>query len=369
MHIAIITRRLPPEHCGIADHTVLMAQSLRNIGHRVTLVAGQGESNKDTIIIEDDWSRAGLDCLLKRLAHLEIDHLMLQYIPLGFLTKKRNVIFAISHYLALEKFWKTCGEKWKTSMIVHETYYRVWSYPPSLLKGTIQKILLKKLVRESRNVFTASQLLEKEMRAWGEPNKIIYMPLTSHFPFLSINRDKIRREKNIDKGELVLTLFGGGEALFQTISWVHELDRQLNNMNIKVKWLLLGGIPKNWLHLSLSVLSPGRLGLEEMSQWLQMTDIFLAPQSCGLAARRTTFLAALQHGLPIVSTKGYMTDPFLLELPGLKLTARKEEFINEIIFLAGNAADRVAMGEKNKRYYDDNFGWEKNVKVLSSVIT
>jgi glycosyltransferase involved in cell wall biosynthesis len=369
MHIAIITRSLPPQHCGIADHTVLLAQSLRDAGHRVILIAGQGEANDNSLIIDDNWDKNGLSRLLRRLEELEIDHLLLQYIPLGFLTERRSPLFAFKHYMALMKFWKSCSKRWKTSLIVHETYYRVWSHPSSMVKGTIQKYLLKSLVAISHHVFTASQLLVEEMKAWGTPYKITYMPLTSHFPYLPTNKAEVRCEKQIDSRELVLTLFGGGNALRLSISWVHEVDRRLHEMNIPVRWLLLGGIPHKWLNLSAPVISPGRLDCKEMSRWLQMTDIFLAPQSCGLAARRTTFLAALQHGLPIVGTKGYLTDPFLMDLPGLKLTAGIEDFCREVIFLSDKPDMRSVMGESNQHFYNDHFGWEKNTAIFSSVIT
>ena len=148
MYIAIITRTLPPEYCGIGDHTMLLANSLRLLGHKVTLIAGQGEGNDNSLIVEDKWGRNGLDMLLRQLDGLSIDHLILQYIPYGFITgtKNRNPCSSIIHYVALKKFWKTCGRKWQTSIIVHETYYRVWSYPPSWIKGSIQKYLMTSLL-------------------------------------------------------------------------------------------------------------------------------------------------------------------------------------------------------------------------------
>lgn len=368
-HIAIITRNLPPQHCGIGDHTGLLGQALRTHGHKVTLIAGRGEPNDNSLIIDDKWDKDGLDCLLGLLGGLDIDHLVLQYIPFGFLTVKRNPVFAFKHYLELNNFWKSCGEEWETSMIVHETYYRAWAHPLSLIKGTIQKYLMRSLGRSSHHIFNSSQLLVKEMKSWGAPDKIIYMPLASQFPFLPINRKEMRHEKKIDDNELVLTLFGGGNELRHSASWVDEADRRLNEMNLPVRWLLLGGIPCEWFNLSSPVLSPGYLDCEEMSGWLQMADIFLAPHSTGLVARRTTFLAGLQHGLPVVGTKGYNTDPFLVELSGLKLTTGIEEFCREVIFLAENPDMRLAMGKMNEQYYNDHFGWKKNLGIFSAAIS
>ncbi len=369
VHIAVITRSLPPEHCGIADHTTLLAHSLRAIGHKVTLIAGRGQADENSLIIEDQWGKKGLEGLLKQSDSLAIDHLILQYIPFGFLPDKRKPFPSINHYLSLKKFWQTCSKKWSTSLIVHETYFRAWSYPPSWIKGTIQKYLLKSLVKTSHRVFSASELLVQEMKQWGDSEKIIYLPLASHFPIAQTNREKMRSEQKIAKEEMVLTLFGGGNALRNSSSYVNKLDDYFHHKNIPVRWLLLGGIPRKWFDFSSPVLSPGRLTPDDLSSWLQMTDIFLAPHSWGLAARRTTFLAALQHGLPVVGTKGYITDPFMTHIPGLILTSGIKEFSEAVISLSINPKLRQSLGEKNKLYYQENFGWEKISNITTKVIT
>ena len=368
MRIAIITRRLPPAHCGIADHTMLLARLLRALGHEVILIAGQGQENDYSLIVRDNWDRGGLEGLRKRLDNLAIESLILQYIPFGFLTDKRNPYSSVSHYLALSKFWRACSKKWRTSMIVHETYFRSWSYPPSWIKGSIQKYLLKSLVNPSSRVFSASQMLVQEMKSWGDSKKIIYLPLGSHFSIFPINREKMRREKGIADQETVLTLFGVGNAVREASSYINALDSYFRRKNIPVCWLLLGGIPSEWFNLSSPVLSPGRLSPDDLSSWLQLTDIFLAPHSCGLAARRTTFLAALQHGLPVVGIKGPMTDPFLSDMQGLILTSGEKEFLQAVVRLSADPALRQSLGRQNKLYYNENFGWDKISDILRNSI-
>jgi glycosyltransferase involved in cell wall biosynthesis len=369
MHIAIITKRLPPELCGIADHTALLGRSLRALGHKVTLIAGKGSIVDDTLIIEDNWYKEGLEGLLRCLDGLALDHLLLQYIPFGFLPDKRDSFFSMNHYLALKKFWQSCSRKWRTSMIVHETYYRVWSYPPSWIKGSIQKYLMKSLVRASRNVFSASELLVLEMKSWAASEKITWLPISSNFPYSPINKEKMKSEQKINSEELILTLFGGGNALRFAAGYVNKLDCHFYQHNIPIRWLLLGGIPRNWFKLSSPVLSPGRLSPDVLSAWLQLTDIFLAPHSCGLAAKRGTFWAAMQHGLPIVGTKGYMTDPFMTDIQGLILTSGTKNMLEAVIRLSTNPSLRKSLGKKNKLYYSENMGWDKISNIFIKSIT
>ncbi len=56
---------------------------------------------------------------------------------------------------------------------------------------------------------------------------------------------------------------------------------------------------------------PGALPAERVARHLACADIFLAPFSDGVSTRRTTLMAALQHGLPVVGTSGESTDSML----------------------------------------------------------
>lgn len=368
MHIAIITRSLPPEHGGIVDHTMLLGQSLRNFGHRVTFIAGRGNATDNNLIIEDSWCKKGLEDLLKRLDELAIDHLILQYIPLGFLPNKYSAFSCIKHQLDLKNFWQACSKKWHTSIIVHDIYYRVWSYPPSWIKGSLQKYLMQSMVRISRNAFSSSELLVQEMKNWDNPKKITWLPPSSNLPFSPIDKEKTRSEHKISNDVLILTLFSGGNALHSNAFYVNKIDRYFYKNNIPILWLLLGGISRDWFNLSSPVIFHNHLPVRILSAWLQLTDIFLAPHSCGLAARRTTFLAALQHGLPVVGTKGYITDPLMSQIQGLVLTSGAKKFLEEVINLSTAPALRRFLGDKNKLYYNENLGWGKLSNTLIKAI-
>ncbi|GEM_PF-3481138 len=355
MRIGIINRKSPPEICGISDHTLLLAKGLEAFGHEAIIVAGRGEGGKNLLLTNDHWDKAGLNRLLDSLKKLSPEHLILQYTPLHYSGRTGRQNFD------LLKFWRACGRYWKISLFVHETYFRVWWHPPSWWRGTIQKFLLRRLAAESHFVFTASTPLIEELSQWSLKAKIVHLPIGSNFPFIQIDRVQLRQKNGIAPHKILLTLFGGGSALRDMSEYIDELDVYLKQYQVPICWLLLGGISQNWFKLSLPVISPGQLPPQDISLWLQMADIFLMPHQPGLNAKRGTLMAALQHGLPVVGTRGYMTDPFWGAVRGVNLIQVKNrmQFCDTVRRLCLDENLRRSQGENNKQYYQQNFTWEK----------
>ena len=364
MHILIITKNLPAAVCGIGDHSILLGNAIRSRGHWVTLLAGKGDPGENRHIVNKFWHKESIFGLIKRMDSMEVDHLILQYTPLTFaFNNGRNQNFAMAD------FWSACSSKWNTSLILHETYFKAWWHPPSLIKGVIEKRLLKLIVQNSHYVFTASQPFFEEVKHWGSNAKIGLLPIGSNFSFNTVDRAKMRSEKGIDLGEVVLLLFGGGELNLRKLShYVNAVDALLSKNGIKARWLLLGGAKEDYFSLTFPVISHGFLSQEDLSSWLQLADIFLMPQICGLSAKRGTLMAALQHGLPVVGTKGKMTDQFWCEVPGVNLISGAKRFASTVLRLAEKEELRKQMGVTNRSYFEAHFTWDKIARTFLEVV-
>ncbi|HEU0318019.1 MAG TPA: glycosyltransferase, partial [Solirubrobacteraceae bacterium] len=68
-------------------------------------------------------------------------------------------------------------------------------------------------------------------------------------------------------------------------------------------------------------LHPGTLPAGELAGWVAAADLALLPFVDGVSTRRSTVVAALQHGVCVLSTDGRMTDHELRETAALVLTA------------------------------------------------
>jgi glycosyltransferase involved in cell wall biosynthesis len=157
----------------------------------------------------------------------------------------------------------------------------------------------------------------------------------------------------------VLALFGGGTSLKWSAGHVNTLETVLNEGEIPHCWLLLGGVPREWFSLSTPVLIPGWLDSNALSAHLQLTDIVLMPHAFGLSAKRGTLMAALEHALPVVGTKGALTDSFWSALAGVMMVdiANAADFAAAVAVLCPDRRRQQTHGLQNAKYYREQLAW------------
>lgn len=364
LRFGIISRWLPPSVGGIVDHSVTLAGELRRHGHEAVLIGSRGDPGEHVQIVADDWSASGLARLKADIDAMRLDHLVLQFTPLTYAGGSPL------RAAALSKTWRALGPHQTRSLIVHETYLRSLRVPASVLRGTLEKLSLRAMCRFSDHVFTASEPLCREMEGWALSARPVRLPIGSNIPAVQADVPALRARLGIGPGTLVLTLFGGGNNLKWRLDHVRKLEAALEAESVRHVWLLLGGTPREWLPASAAVMDPGRLPPSELSGHLQMTDIFLMPSWSGVSAKRGTLIAALEHALPVVGTRGYMTDPFLSEVKGIVLTPQHDaaSFCREVVALARDRDRRAQMGKANNAYFRRNFTIEHMVdRFLSAV--
>ena len=309
-------------------------------------------------IVLGDIGRGWLAAVVGLLDRFGSDHVVLQYTPLMYSAGRWRID------RELLRCWRTLAAGRRSSLIVHEGYFRVWWHPPSLVRGTIQKTLLQGFVKEAHHVFTASEQLHWEMSEWALVRRPVLLPIGSNIPVVEGDAATWRRTHGIDEREIVLALFGGGNALKWSASHVDVVEAKLNEARIPHCWLLLGGVPRNWFNLKARVIDPGWLSPADLSAYMQLTDIFLMPHFVGIAARRTTLMAALEHALPVVGTSGSITESFWREVAGVTLidAGDAEGFAAAALALCSDRQQRVELGRYNASYFREHFAWPKIVR-------
>ena len=63
------------------------------------------------------------------------------------------------------------------------------------------------------------------------------------------------------------------------------------------------------------------LPARELSRHLQACDLLLQPYGDGVSGRRTTTISALEHGVPVVTTFGRLSEPFWRETSAVETIA------------------------------------------------
>lgn len=295
---------------------------------------------------------------------MRLDHLVLQYTPMLFSESDWRVDRAIVD------FWHLVGARMPTSLIVHETYFRTWRHPPSLVRGASRKRVLKALAKASGHVFSASEPLVEEMSGWGLRQQPMRLPIGANIDVAPADRAVFRRSCGLSEDDIVLTLFGCANNLKLMPRHFQALEARLQESRIAHAWLLLGGVPRELLSPVVRVLSPGWLSPEALSAHLRMSDIFLMPHFCGISAKRGTLMAAMAHGLPVIGTRGVMTDRFWNDVPGVALFEERavEDFAGGVAALCRDGGLRQSMGSQNADYFRANLTWPAIAAKFLNVI-
>ena len=109
----------------------------------------------------------------------------------------------------------------------------------------------------------------------------------------------------------------------------------------------------------------GRLEPNEVSLALQTLDVFLAPLVDGLSTRRASVLAALEHGVPTVSTTGHLFDPLFANGPLLITNYEPGAFSAGAMRLCEEAAgDRQQRSHLTRNFYQSHFSWDSIAKAI-----
>ena len=356
--IVIITAKVHPHVCGVGDYSINLAtycQSQLNI--KIDLIVEQscqGSSEPITILpYVESWSKSGWQKLFNFLESEQIETVILQYTPWLYSPKGFS--------LDLIPFWKECAKKFKTLLIVHETYFWFLKYPGTWVIGVLQQYVLREIVHCSHQVFCGTELFQHRLkRISNHPEKIHYLPIPNNIPlqiFSPTQKQELRQKIGIAPHQIVLTLFGCFESIRQ--DWMADLDNCLKNSNYSVVWLLLGSAKSISVPLENQTIHPGYLNQIELSHYLQISSLMLMPHRFGISAKRTSLMSGLEHGLPVVGTDGLLTDSFLRQLPSIFLATdgHYPDFEAQLLNSLTMLPQILPSVQMSQRYYQNHLSW------------
>lgn len=357
--IVTLTPKTPPHICGVGDYTINLAthcQSQLNLDINI-VVETSCDPRSEPIKIQPlvkNWSPTGCQALLTELEASGVKTVILQYTGFSYSPKGFN--------LNLIPFWQDCAQRFQALLMVHETYNR-WDlkYPGTWALNPCQKYLLRQLTQVSHQVFCGSETyLSQLKRIISDPQKLHYLPIPSNIPpdpLTSDQRQVLQHSLNLPSNHHVLSLFGCQHSIRQ--DWLYKLDRHLKQLNQPISWLLLGNAQQILLPLLNPVLRPGHLTASRLSHHLQLSDLLLMPHELGISAKRTSLMAAIEHGVPIIGTKGYLTDQFLCQLPSIKLVddSNYKQFEQQVIAALAQLTTLKNAAKLSQAYYYKRLSW------------
>jgi glycosyltransferase involved in cell wall biosynthesis len=237
-------------------------------------------------------------------------------------------------------------------LVVHESYVPALNWRWAVL-GAWQRVQLRRVVRCADVVFTPVEPLARKLAAE-------HLPVGSNLPDLRRCRGDERARLALPRDALVIAAFGTGhpsrriEDVAGAANAAADVHQQVVVLNLGA-----GAPPVRGLRESVRLIEPGWLEASDVARHLAAADLFVAPFVDGVSTRRTTLMAALQHGLPVVGTDGRLTDGVLRSSHALTLVPvdDRQGLSDAARALAGDPGRRHALGAAGRELYERAFDW------------
>jgi len=356
---------------GMGDYTRELARSLANFGHRVsvlTSVLGQERGESFALYPRvSKWGFSSWKTAITLLKEVEPQILHLQY---------QAAAYGMHPAINLLP-WRLRLIRYRPFLLVTFHDLRVpYLFPKA---GPVRRWAIAALAKGCDGVIVTNVGDEAEARGYGlEPYLIpIGSNITPRLP-KGYDRKEWRARWGV-KEETLLSYFGllheskGVETLFRALA-------RLAKGGKRVKLLMVGGkigasdptttdyadrmeaLARD-LGLGDRLLWTGYLEDEEVSANLLASDICVLPYKDGVSLRRGSLMAALAHGLPIISTRPAIQVKELIEEENIVLVLPDdvEALATRIQELAASPGLRRRLEQGAKRL-SEAFSWERIAK-------
>lgn len=346
---------------GVGDYTQELGHAMASLGHRVSIItssaAGKQEARRDCWIMPavDEWGWSSWHKVLSAISLLAPDVVNIQYQAAAYSMKLPI------HVLPL------LIRRTDPQIRVVVTYHDL--LVPYLFRGAgpLRRWAVDQLARSGHGAILTN---EEDARRLGSRLPQVTqrtIPIGSNIaPVRPANydREEWRRRWGISPHQLTLVYFGflnqskGGEDLVEALG-------QLRERGHDVVLLMVGGKvgasdSTNYAYLSQveaqieareltdRVVWTDFLPQAEVSATLWAADICVLPYRDGVSTRRGTLMAALAHGLPIVTTCPRAPSAHFVDGENLMLVppASPSDLAHAVQVLAGDdpLRQRVAAG-------------------------
>jgi glycosyltransferase involved in cell wall biosynthesis len=360
----IITSEYPPIMGGVSEHSRIVAQAAAAEGYDVhvwTAVSGNESPNVHVRPALGDFSAASLrnaDAALNAWAPPR--RLVVQWVPHGYGCKGLNVTF--SRWIRRRAL---AGDR--IDVIVHEPYMDLfggsWLQPPAAL---VQRFMTRTVVRSAERIWLTIPGWEPRIHGARQKTQAApqMLPVPGTIPPVQ-NPPAVaalRRMLLHERSRLIGYFGSGGPYPLDVIkAAIAELAQRETDAAVvcigRGSDALAEQVRTSGIGSPVPVIGTGALALDQVSLHLQACDALLQPYPDGVSGRRTTTVSALEHGIPVATTIGPLSEPYWSQTQAVEAVPASESdalpgAILRLLEPARNAAARACASALYRERFD-----------------
>ncbi len=356
--ILIISPEYPPERGGIADHTERLARLLSS-SCNVSVLTSKGGSGRSAANVHaeiGDWS--DMDALYAAMEGIQhVDVVIWQYVPHMYGRGGVNLKLPRA-LLMLQKHHRS------QIVLAHEIAAPYSAWPHRLYYAWAHRSQWRRMVNiaDSIGISTEAWLDEWRHLRPDAADKMFLAPSPSNIDVAEVapdHRSGWRAAQGLKPDVRVMGYFGTVSDAKQ-FHWVTEAW-QSAQAGGPTALVVIGGKPEFTPPAALTGLyrEPGFLPSAEVSKAMQAIDVLVLPFVDGASERRTSFMAGLIHGCPVVSTIGHNTGGTLRAADWFAHapTDDPEGFTKTACRMLDDRVKALDMGRRAADFYARHYDW------------
>jgi glycosyltransferase involved in cell wall biosynthesis len=370
-----VTCGFPPKSGGVSDYVSLLASalSLDDDSVHVWCPGFEGESYTGRVIVHRELgniSPVDLCRSSRRVStYLAPRRLLIQWVPHGYGYQAMNVPFAL---------WVWSRSRIHGDVIdlmVHEPFLEFSGSLRQRCAAMIQRVMIIALLNAARRVWVSTPGWETLCRPYMLGKKTIFhwLPVPSNIPISDdLQHISFLRAHYGAPGRILLGHFGTYDALRGEM--LRVILAELLSRDSRLSTILMGRgsevmrqkLLDEYPGLKPMLYATGHLEPPHLSRHISACDLMIQPYPDGVSTRRTSLMAALSHGRPVVTTRGRLTESLWKESGAVALAAATEvdaivQLTREII---ANKDERERLGVSAKALYSKVFDISLTVAAL-----
>jgi glycosyltransferase involved in cell wall biosynthesis len=374
----LITGEYPPERGGIADYSALVASGLAKAGvdvHVWTTGLEGDASEMDGVTVHrsgEGWSRGDLARLGRALDESPGPRtLLVQYAPNSWGFKGMNLGFC--RWLVARK---RRGDR--VVSMVHEVCYipgPADARPIRRLLPLVQRPMARRLLAASDRVFVSTHRWADLLRPLDPVvgRSLAWLPVPSTIPVIDDEEGVAAIRRGLAAGSpAIVGSFGTfsnaiGELLAGVLPGLLETNPGRIGLLIgRNGEAFAGRIVAEHPGLAGRLVATGGLDSAEISRHLQACDLLVQPYPDGVCGRRTTFMAAMAHGVASVTTEGSFTSTDWRESGAVALATEgdPDALVRIASTLLDDPDERARIGGLGRALYQRRFAIDRTIEAL-----
>ena len=371
--IHIITPEYPPEHGGVGDYTRGVARGLADAGDEVHVwckTGGRGEPG-DRFSVHPDFGRFSTRDLKHVGAALDRfqgpRRLIVQWVPHGFGYRAMNLRFCLW-------LWQRASMGDAVELMVHEPYLAWKGTWRQAGAAAVHRVMTVVLLRAAQRVWVSIPAWEPMLKpyALGRAIPFGWLPIPSSLREADAAAVAAVRALDKEDGRSVAGHLGTYSSLIAPLlsDVMVELLRQPEAPRV----MLLGTGSQQFARAFLaqrpewtaSVRASGTLSDRDLAAHIAACHVMIQPYPDGISSRRTTAMAALALGVPVITNTGALSESIWRESGAVRLTEAGDSrgMAAQAIDVLNHPETRGALRERGRALYALMFDVSRTIRAL-----